>query len=359
MKLIKKVKYHFENMIYKKRFGKKFYLDDYKIKGNNFSGRKLNIITLFHTINTFAENNIIAPLKELGDVDIFELTPVAHSKEWYKYKSQKNRLMLNFVDNITSKKKVDVIMIYITGHGTDMETLKKLREYNIPIISECYDDERKFRSRKGKDGIYRGMKDVCKYFDLSLTTSKSAIIKYLVEGGHPIYKDFAGNEKIYKNLYLEKEYDVGFVGASYGVRGEYINFLRQNGISVYTKGNGWKEGFAEADEMIEIFNKSKIVLGFSTVGKNDDIYILKGRDFEVPFTGSFYITGYHEELKEYFELEKDIETYTSKEDLLKKVIYYLSHEQEREAIAQNGYQKCLQNYTAKKSYEKVFGYLDL
>ena len=74
-------------------FEKKFYLNDYKIKDNNFSGRKLNIITLFHTINTFAENNIIAPLKELGDVDVFELTPISHSKEWYKYKIERNSLM--------------------------------------------------------------------------------------------------------------------------------------------------------------------------------------------------------------------------------------------------------------------------
>ena len=111
--------------------------------------------------------------------------------------------------------------------------------------------------------------------------------------------------------------------------------------------------------LVEIFNQSKIVLGFSTVGKNDDINILKGRDFEVPLTGSFYITGYHEELKEYFELGKDIETYTSKEDLLKKVKYYLENDEERENIAKMGYEKCIKKYTAKESYEKVFGYLGL
>ena len=111
--------------------------------------------------------------------------------------------------------------------------------------------------------------------------------------------------------------------------------------------------------MVEIFNKSKIVLGFATVGKNDNIFILKGRDFEVPLTGSFYITGYHDELQEYFEIGKDIETYTSKEDLLEKVKYYLKNDKQREDIANSGYKKCLENYTAKKSYEKVFGYLGL
>lgn len=120
-----------------------------------------------------------------------------------------------------------------------------------------------------------------------------------------------------------------------------------------------ENGFATDDEMIKIFNQSKIVLGFATVGKNDDIFILKGRDFEVPLTGSFYITGYHDELKEYFELGQDIETYSSKENLLEKVQYYLANEEEREKIAQHGYEKCLAKYTAKESYEKVFGYLGL
>ena len=158
---------------------------------------------------------------------------------------------------------------------------------------------------------------------------------------------------------LKKEYDVSFIGANYGVRKDYIKFLTDNGISVYTKGQGWDNGFADDDEMIEIFCKSKIVLGFATVGKNDDIYILKGRDFEVPLTGSMYITGYHEELKEYFELGKDIETYKSKEELLQKIKYYLENDLEREKIAKYGYEKCLNNYTAKKAYEKVFGYLGL
>ena len=153
------------------------------------------------------------------------------------------------------------------------------------------------------------------------------------------------NEIVPKNIaealvVLEKIYDVCFIGASYGIRGAYIQFMQDAGIEVYTKGSGWTNGFA-------------------TVGKNDDISILKGRDFEVPLTGSFYITGYHEELKEYFELGTDIETYTSKEDLLKKVKFYLENPIQREVIANNGYHKCLVQYTAKNAYEKVFGYLDL
>ncbi len=357
--MIKKIKYNLENYIYQIKYDKQINIDDFKIKNNLFSQRKLNILYLTYYDSTFSINNSVEPLKEIGKVFKFELNPNDDRKNWYNIKEEKNRQMVEFVKKTIKNNNIDVIVCYLSGFSTTPKVLEEIKSFNIPMINESLDDERKFRSRKGKDGIYRGTKDICKYFDISLTTSKSAIVKYLVEGGHPIYKQYGGNEKIYKNLNLNKEYDVGFVGAKYGIREEYIKYLQANGINVYAKGAGWQNGFANPSEMVEIFNKSKIVLGFATVGKNDNIFILKGRDFEVPLTGSFYITGYHDELQEYFEIGKDIETYTSKEDLLEKVKYYLKNDKQREDIANSGYKKCLENYTAKKSYEKVFGYLGL
>ena len=357
--MLKKIKYILENYIYTKKYGRKINFENFSIKENKFSGKNLNIIYLSYFDGPYSYNNVVKILEEFGIVFRFEMTKNPHEKNWYDKKEKINAEMLSFIEKIIEKNKIDIIVCYLSGHSTSPKTLEKIKSYKIPIINESLDDERKFRSRKGKDGIYRGNKDICKYFDLTLTTSKNALVKYLVEGGNPIYKDYCGNEKIYKKLNLQKEYDVSFIGASYGIRVKYINYLQEKGINIYTKGNGWNNGFATDEEMIEIFNKSKIVLGFSTVGKNDDINILKGRDFEVPLTGSFYITGYHEELKEYFELGKDIETYISKEDLLKKVKYYLENEIKREEIAKNCYEKCINNYTAIKSYEKVFGYLNL
>lgn len=357
--MLKKIKYHLENYIYKKLYGKKIDLEDFKIKKNSFSGKKLNIIYLTYYDGSFSINNTVKVLEEIGNVFKFEMTRTPHSKDWYEKKMKTNNEMISFVDGIIKNHKIDVIVCYLSGYCSTPKVIEKLSTYKIPMINESLDDERKFRSKIGKDGLRRGNKDICKYFDLSLTTSKSAIIKYLVEGGNPMYKDYAGNEKIYKNLNLNKEFDVSFIGANYGIRSEYIRYLEKNGITVYSKGNGWENGFADDNEMIEIFCKSKIVLGFSTVGKNDDIYILKGRDFEVPLSGSMYITGYHDELKEYFDLGKDIETYKSKEELLEKVRYYLLNNDNREKIAITGYSKCLMNYTAKTSYEKVFGYLGL
>lgn len=357
--MLKKIKYYLENWIYSRIWGKTIDLNHYKIKENYFSGKSLNIIYLTHFDGPFSVNNTLEPLKEIGNVYKFELDSKMDRKNWYSIKDVRNKEMLDFVKDIISHTHIDVIVCYLSGFSTTPKILKELKNLNIPMINESLDDERKFISKKGKDGIYKGTKDICRFFNLSLTTSKSALPKYLVEKATPIYKNYAGNEKIYQNLHLEKKFDVSFIGSNYGIRNSYINFLRDAHIDVHAKGSGWENGFASDQEMIEIFNQSKIVLGFSTVGKNDDISILKGRDFEVPLTGSFYITGYHDELNEYFELGKDIETYSSKEELLDKIHFYLTHPIEREAIAIRGYNKASQNYTAKKAYEKIFGYLKL
>ena len=267
--------------------------------------------------------------------------------------------MLNFVKKIVSENNIDVIVCYLSGHTTTPEILNEIKKLNIPMINTAADDERKFVSRKGKDGLRRGVKDICKYFDLSVTTSRSAVIKYLVEGANPLYSYLGVNNEIYKKLDIEKKYDVSFIGANYGIRNDYINFLRKNGINIYTKGYGWKEGFATQEEIIEIFNASKIVLGFATVGKNDDIYIIKGRDFEAPMCGSFYITSYHDELSEWYDIGSEIETYKSKEELLEKIKYYLKNDTEREKIANNGYLKCTQNYTSYNFFDTVFNKVGL
>lgn len=357
--MFKKLKYHFENAIYDWRYGKQIDLREFKIKSNSFSKRHLNIIYLTHFDGPFSINNTLKPLEELGMVFKFELDPKMDRKNWYAIKDKRNQDMLHFVQECAKNHKIDVIVCYLSGFSTTPKILQEIKKLQIPMINESLDDERKFVSKKGKDGLNRGMKDICRYFDLSLTTSKSAIKKYLVENSQVMYKEYAGNEQIYKKMQLPKKYDVVFIGAKYGVREKYVQYLIENGIDVYCKGDGWGNGFASDEEMILLFNEAKIILGFATVGKNDDIFILKGRDFEAPLTGSFYITGNHEELNEYFEVGRDIETYLSKEDLLQKVQYYLQHEKEREEIAQNGYEKCIYNYTAKVAYEKVFGYLGL
>lgn len=69
------------------------------------------------------------------------------------------------------------------------------------------------------------------------------------------------------------------------------------------------------------------------------------RVFDVLGCGGFLLSNYQPELADHFTIGEDLDIYTSEEDLLEKVEYYLSHEKERKEIAANGQQKIRQCHT--------------
>ncbi|MDZ7817345.1 MAG: hypothetical protein U5K55_01490 [Aliarcobacter sp.] len=74
------------------------------------------------------------------------MTRIPHQKSWYSenIKKQRNEEMLKFVEEVILNNKIDVIVCYLSGHNTYPEILKKIKSYNIPMVNEALDDERKF-----------------------------------------------------------------------------------------------------------------------------------------------------------------------------------------------------------------------
>lgn len=96
-------------------------------------------------------------------------------------------------------------------------------------------------------------------------------------------------------------------------------------------------GYAKSNgEMQKIFNLSKINLNMTSKAIRTGLSL---RIWDVLGCGGFLITNYQQELMEYFQIGQDLETYGSKQELLDKVQYYLSHDEERKQIALNGYEK--------------------
>lgn len=96
-------------------------------------------------------------------------------------------------------------------------------------------------------------------------------------------------------------------------------------------------------EMPGIFASSKINLNISLRS------ILTGlplRVIDILGAGGFCLTNYQVEMGEYFENGKELVWFESPEDMLDKVKYYLSHDDEREEIARNG----------RKAAERLFSY---
>jgi spore maturation protein CgeB len=233
---------------------------------------------------------------------------------------------------------------------------------------------------------------------------------YLALGARPIYCQEAANPSIYRPVDLPCEFDVTFVGQAYGERPGYIRYLLDRGIDVRVWGYGWERhsaavrdrgrelvrisrklltregwdiagrrlqrllngkvvgvmqtvagstlpaqiigGLLSDEEMIRMYSRSKINLGFSSCGgthqTGERILQVRLRDFEVPMSGGFYMVEHMEELEEFYRIGEEIICYTDQADMVDKIRYYLSHDSERERIRRAGYERCLRDHTWQK-----------
>ena len=95
-------------------------------------------------------------------------------------------------------------------------------------------------------------------------------------------------------------------------------------------------------EMPKVFHASRINLNMTMRPIETGLSL---RIWDVLGCGGFLLTNYQAELPDYFEIGRDLETYSSMEELEEKVRYYLSHEEERIEIAVNGYEKTVKHHT--------------
>ncbi len=167
-----------------------------------------------------------------------------------------------------------------------------------------------------------------------------------------------------RNLYHppdgDKTYhhDVVFVGGYSSRRHEMLNKLSDLPVEIY--GPGWRKWRNRSslqkkvkasqiwgETLNDLYNTSKIVLNVSSWDPQRTGLNL--RVFDVPATGAFLLTDSAREIDQYFTPGTEIETFSTPDELRKKVIFFLDHNKERECIAKNGYEKVLsfESYTGK------------
>lgn len=97
-------------------------------------------------------------------------------------------------------------------------------------------------------------------------------------------------------------------------------------------------------EMPLIFHQSKINLNITIPSIQTG---LSQRIWDVLGCGGFLLSNYQAELPEYFELGTDLDCYETPAELKEKAAYYLSHDDIRMQIAQNGYEKVKEKHSVK------------
>ncbi len=190
------------------------------------------------------------------------------------------------------------------------------------------------------------------YLDYCVTNDIAAVPKYKALGARVMQAYYTGISVNRDWSKVEEKYAVSFVGRKFLDREQYISELSKRNIPVYVVGADW-EGtqYVPFEEMINIFRTSKINLNFSRSGGTPQI---KARMFEVCLAGGFLLTEYAPGIEKYFEIDKEIVCFKSVEEMIKKIIYYLNHDDERQAIAQAGWKRASSEYTCLDMLSKVF-----
>lgn len=114
-----------------------------------------------------------------------------------------------------------------------------------------------------------------------------------------------------------------------------VNLYTRSDASTLPKVHN-RGGASTLTEMPKVFQASKINLNMTMRPIETGLSL---RVWDVLGCGGFLLTNYQAELPSYFEIGKDLDAYESLPELLEKVQYYLTHEEERIEIAIHGYEK--------------------
>lgn len=158
---------------------------------------------------------------------------------------------------------------------------------------------------------------------------------------HPSEKYEISDRDILVRNYMDAEISVRErreVMERLGERFSVKLFTRSDTTGLPVKNCG---GCKTLTEMPVIFKHSKINLNITTKGIREGIPL---RVFDVLGCGGFLITNYQAEIPNLFIPGQDLEVYGSMDELVEKVEYYLNHEEERQVIAKNGYEKVKENH---------------
>lgn len=205
-----------------------------------------------------------------------------------------------------------------------------------------------------------------KDFDL-ITTAAIQLKQHFDNLGYPCFYLQQAFDKRITQSYQAKEYigDVVFIGnfsLGHYYRFEVLEFLLKNGIdlTIYGKGKDYIPVHSMVYdkikaplfglEMYHTYRKYKIAIHIHTTGKETDgfnwsQYAGAKRLFEITGAGAMLLTSFQENVQDLFEIDREVITYQSPQELLEKINYYLSHQTESEKIAERGMQRTLKDHS--------------
>lgn len=178
---------------------------------------------------------------------------------------------------------------------------------------------------------------VARFFDVVFVAQKDYVPLFRSAVGHDqvYWLPLAAAPDVHRQIDLPKAYDIGFVG---NVAVAHRNTARARRLKLIAERYQCNDfyRFYPPEEVGQVYSQSRIVFNTSIAG---DVTM---RVFEGTACGAMVLTDAAANgLGDLFEIGHEIVTYKDDTDLLHKIDYYLSREDERVAIARAGAARAL------------------
>jgi spore maturation protein CgeB len=280
-----------------------------------------------------------------------------------QYHIDKER-MNNFFLSIVKSGSYDLVMI--TTHGDEFftEVLREASRYSI-LMAWNSDDDWRWEEYSSK---------WCKYYTYMVTT-----YRHIYEVNKLLYPNLLLSQwaclGLDGGLKLKKDLDLSFVGQIYGDRGDRIAFIRKRmPIAVFGKGMAppldWKscvkkqlaklfripfqvDGTLNFYEVNNIWNRSKV--SFTPLQSSClKTLQIKSRVFDMGLSGTVMLCDRNPSLYEFYEPAKEYVEFSDMKECVEKVRYLLSHDAERQKIAESYYRRTQAEHMWQHRFERLF-----
>ncbi|WP_379130903.1 glycosyltransferase [Paenibacillus sp. sgz500958] len=219
------------------------------------------------------------------------------------------------------------------------------------------------------------------HYDYVFTLERNCIEFYRGLGCKEVhYLPFAAHRDHYRPTLTRSPIsrEISFIGSAYWNRVDFFRPIMPELMQYNTIINGiWWDRLPEAPlygERIEIgkwmspqetaaaYSGSKIVINLhrshiDELGNNNTLSIPAAspnpRTFEIAATGTLQLCDARDDLSSFYKPGEEIETYTSPQEMMEKVRFYLTHEEERRAIALRALERTLQDHTYTKRLNQL------
>lgn len=188
-------------------------------------------------------------------------------------------------------------------------------------------------------------------FDIIAVASKSYTEELNKFGINAIYiPQFTNPEKFYPSFQEDLKTDILFVGSNWHDRTS-LRYTLELGYNVSVYGYNWhntvpnsmyKGVYIPNEKLNQYYSSAKIVLNDHRPDMKKFGFI-NNRIYDATASGALVVSDYIKELDEIYQ--GSIPLYKTKEELDAILKYYLTHEEERQILAQKARQITLQNFT--------------